>query len=195
MILLDTNVAIDAQDKHCSFHSWAKTRIAEAVAGEGASLSAVSLAELCVANRDPELLQQDLAHAGIITVDLPIGAAPICGAAYREYRAIRKKSRGGDAPAAPLPDFFIGAHAQLPGWKLATRDVRRFRIVKLPKEIGATRTRIGMSALPRRTPIGAARRQGTKKPVRSDGLSRKLGTGVTSFPRWQVRTWPRSFLL
>ena len=28
----------------------------------------------------------------------------------------------------PLPDFFIGAHAELMGWKLATRDVERYRI-------------------------------------------------------------------
>jgi predicted nucleic acid-binding protein len=28
----------------------------------------------------------------------------------------------------PSPDFFIGAHAKLMGWELATRDVERFRI-------------------------------------------------------------------
>ncbi|HAK06532.1 MAG TPA: DNA-binding protein, partial [Spartobacteria bacterium] len=40
----------------------------------------------------------------------------------------RKKSGGGDAPLTPLPDFFIGAHAELMGWKLATRDPERFRL-------------------------------------------------------------------
>jgi predicted nucleic acid-binding protein len=28
----------------------------------------------------------------------------------------------------PLPDFFIGAHAELMRWKLATRDVERYRL-------------------------------------------------------------------
>ena len=28
----------------------------------------------------------------------------------------------------PLPDFFTGAHVELMGWKLATRDVERYRI-------------------------------------------------------------------
>ena len=28
----------------------------------------------------------------------------------------------------PLPDFLIGAHAELMGWELATRDVEHFRI-------------------------------------------------------------------
>ena len=33
----------------------------------------------------------------------------------------------GKASSVPLPDFFIGAHAELMGWKLATRDVERYR--------------------------------------------------------------------
>jgi predicted nucleic acid-binding protein len=27
-----------------------------------------------------------------------------------------------------LPDFFVGAHAELMGWKLATRDMERYRL-------------------------------------------------------------------
>lgn len=34
--------------------------------------------------------------------------------------------RGGSRPA-PLPDFYIGAHAALAGYTLLTRDVRRYR--------------------------------------------------------------------
>ena len=62
MILLDTNVLIDARDSSQPDHSWAAKLIEEAAAGEGA------------------------------------------------------------APKTPLPDFFIGAHADTMGWKLATRD-------------------------------------------------------------------------
>jgi predicted nucleic acid-binding protein len=29
-------------------------------------------------------------------------------------------------PAMPLPDFFIGAHARIMGWELATADRGRF---------------------------------------------------------------------
>jgi predicted nucleic acid-binding protein len=34
----------------------------------------------------------------------------------------------GKASGVPLPDFFIGAHAELMRWKVATRDVERDRI-------------------------------------------------------------------
>lgn len=67
-------------------------------------------------------------RAGIVILDLPVAAAGICGRAYRRYRLARTRLGGGKAPSVPLADFFIGAHAELMGWKLATRDVERYRI-------------------------------------------------------------------
>jgi predicted nucleic acid-binding protein len=39
----------------------------------------------------------------------------------------RRAESGRDAPSLPLPDFFIGAHAQIMVWQLATADEGRFR--------------------------------------------------------------------
>ncbi|MEP6937513.1 MAG: hypothetical protein ABI871_05530 [Chthoniobacterales bacterium] len=64
----------------------------------------------------------------MLVLDLPVGAAPICGRAYHRYRSSRRKSGGGRGPTMPLLDFFIGAHAQLMGWLVATRDTERFRL-------------------------------------------------------------------
>jgi predicted nucleic acid-binding protein len=66
-------------------------------------------------------------QAGIVVLDFPAGAAAICGCAYRRYRLNRARSSGGKTSSVPLPDFFIGAHAELMSWKLATRDVERYR--------------------------------------------------------------------
>ena len=52
---------------------------------------------------------------------LPWDAAFVAGKAYRRYR-----SRGG-AKRAPLPDFYIGAHAAVAGLTLLTRDAKRYR--------------------------------------------------------------------
>jgi predicted nucleic acid-binding protein len=35
--------------------------------------------------------------------------------------------RRGGSRRAPLPDFYIGAHAALAGYTLLTRDARRYR--------------------------------------------------------------------
>ena len=128
MILIDTNVIIDAHHRQSRFRSSSAALIANAVGAEGAALNAVVLAELCVGQDDPSALAGELRAEGLDILDVPAAASPICGRAYAHYRAARRKSRGGEAPAMPLPDFFIGAHAELMGWKLATRDTERFRL-------------------------------------------------------------------
>ena len=58
MILLDTNVLIYAFDHDSPFCNWARETIADAVAGNGASINAVSLAEICVGDEDPPTVQR-----------------------------------------------------------------------------------------------------------------------------------------
>ena len=53
MILLDTNVLIYAFDLDSPFCQWSRETIASAVAGDGAAINAVSLAEICVGDADP----------------------------------------------------------------------------------------------------------------------------------------------
>jgi predicted nucleic acid-binding protein len=47
--------------------------------------------------------------------------------AYRHYIIARRVSGGTAPPKMPLPDFFLGAQAQIMGWKIATRDQERFK--------------------------------------------------------------------
>ena len=42
-------------------------------------------------------------------------------------RAFLRYRRAGGAREAPLPDFYIGAHAESEGLKLLTRDASRYR--------------------------------------------------------------------
>ena len=129
MILLDTNVVIDAQNKDSAFYTWSNQVIAEGLSTNGVGINAITLAELCSAARvNSEEVQSELHSADIQVTDLPARAAAICGRAYRRYRLARASSGGGRTPSVPLADFFIGAHAELMGWKLATRDVERYRI-------------------------------------------------------------------
>jgi predicted nucleic acid-binding protein len=126
MILLDTNVIVDALDKSQAHHAWAREQIEDAVASDGGGISVVTLAELCAGARNPADVEPEIKRLGITVHDVPAAAASICGAAYRRYILARRDSGGGAPPKTPLPDFFIGAQAEVMDWKIATRDHGRF---------------------------------------------------------------------
>jgi predicted nucleic acid-binding protein len=125
MILFDTSVILDALDKSSEHFDWASKLIIDAAAEDGAAVNAVTVAELCAGDRDPESVEADLLNWDLHVLDIPAAAAAVCGKAHRRYATMRRTSGGGVAPKIPLPDFFIGAHAEIMRWKLATRDAER----------------------------------------------------------------------
>lgn len=52
---------------------------------------------------------------------LPYEAAFLAGKAYLAY------PRRSGSKASPLPDFYIGAHAAIRGYRVLTHDVSRYR--------------------------------------------------------------------
>ncbi len=127
MILLDTNVPIYAGDPASPHRSWARATLADAVAGEGAAINSVILAEVCVGDLEPDTVADRIRSWGVEILDLPAAAAPVCAKAYLAYRERRRSESGKDSPRLPLPDFFVGAHAEVMGWTVATADPQRFR--------------------------------------------------------------------
>ncbi len=53
--------------------------------------------------------------------ELPCEAGFLAGKAFLAYR------RRGGQKRSPLPDFYIGAHAAVRGYRLLTRDAARYR--------------------------------------------------------------------
>jgi predicted nucleic acid-binding protein len=125
VILLDTNVLIYASTPRSPFRRWAREVIAEGVSGDGAATSVVSIAEICVGDAEPETVAERIRSWGVAVLDVPAAAAEPCARACGAYREHRRSDR--DAPLVPLPDFFIGAHAEVMGWPIATADEGRFR--------------------------------------------------------------------
>jgi predicted nucleic acid-binding protein len=125
MTLFDTSVILDALDKNSKHFDWASKLLIEAASEDGAAVNAVTVAELCAGDREPESVETDLRNWELEILDIPASAAAICGKTHRRYAIARRNSGGGAAPKIPLPDFFIGAHAEIMKWKLATRDAER----------------------------------------------------------------------
>jgi len=127
MKLLDTNVVNYARNKASPWHDWARLAIAEAGSTEGVGVNPVVLAELCAYAKPAGQLLRDLDAWDVQLLDLPAGAARLCGEAYDKYRTARKAQSQKDAAKVPLPDFFIGAHAEFKGWTVITNDPGRIK--------------------------------------------------------------------
>jgi predicted nucleic acid-binding protein len=107
------------------FTKWAVEKIAWLVSAEGAVLSMASLAELCAEDRAD--VPEEIRNFGVQLLDLPAAAAIQCGEAYRNIREEPEKRIWQGRAKMPLPDFFIGAHAELLGLEVVTNDADRYR--------------------------------------------------------------------
>ena len=126
MILLDSNVLIYADDPNSPFHLWAKELIIAWAGVEEAAVNPVIVAELCVGETNPSAIPARIQSWGILFADLPTSVSLVCARAYRLYRGRRNADSGKPSSVVPLPDFFIGAHAMVMGWDIATADRSRF---------------------------------------------------------------------
>ncbi len=118
---MDTNVFVDLWTQDPVWGAWSEEALARAAESGPLSVNPIIYAELCLGFEKESQLDETLAEAGVRRLALPYGAAWPAARAFAAYR-----KRGGGR-TAPLPDFFIGAHAQVEGLTLLTRDARRYR--------------------------------------------------------------------
>jgi predicted nucleic acid-binding protein len=121
MTLVDTNVLIDVLSDDPVWFGWSATWLDRRGDIGSMFINEVVFAELSVQMDSEAEMEQALAALKITLARTPIQALFIAGKAYEQYRA------AGGIRTGVLPDFFIGAHAQVAQWPLLTRDVRRFR--------------------------------------------------------------------
>lgn len=118
-ILVDTNVLLDVATEDARWFDWSSRELA---AGVGSlATNAVVYAEFSVYYERIEDVESALSALQLARLPIPFEAAFLAGKVFRQYR-----ERGGRRNA-PLPDFFIGAHAAVEGLTLLTRDPRRYR--------------------------------------------------------------------
>lgn len=82
----------------------------------------IIFAELSASFRKLEDLEKVLPLDLYKREPLPYKAAFLAGRAFVKY-----KRRGG-SKTSPMPDFYIGAHAEVANLRVLTRDPRRFRM-------------------------------------------------------------------
>ena len=118
--LFDSNVLLDAIYLDSVWQYWPKERIGRAVALDRAFINPIIYAELAPAFDSQEALERWLDSARFRRLDLSYDAGWRAGQAFARYR------RAGGPRKSLLPDFYIGAHAEIAGLTLVTRDVGRY---------------------------------------------------------------------
>ena len=121
MILFDTNVLLDIATADPVWLSWSENQLRSAAAQGPILINPIIYAELAPAFATAADLDRWLDPAVFQRLPLPYAAGWIAAQAFLKYR------RSGGAKTSPLPDFYIGAHAEIEGWTLVTRDAARYR--------------------------------------------------------------------
>ena len=120
-VLVDSNVLLDIVTNDPRWQRWSSAAL-EAAANEATLVvNPLIYAEVSIAYRKIEDVEAVLPSDVFRREALPYEAAFLAGKAFLQYR-----KRGG-ARRAPLPDFYIGAHAAVAGFRLLTRDDTRYR--------------------------------------------------------------------
>ncbi len=119
--LVDSNVILDVVTDDEEWQDWSSTMLSRAADAEHLVINPLIYAEVAVRFESIEALDEVLPSDYFIREPLPWAAAFLAARAFLPYR------RRGGAKRAPLPDFYIGAHAAIAGHTLLTRDPRRYR--------------------------------------------------------------------
>ena len=119
-VLVDTNVLVDVLRGGDTWGSWSAEQLARAAERSAVVINPIVYAELSVGFDTIEEL--DAAISPLIEREpLPYQAGFVARRAWLAYRR-----RGGTRTSA-LPDFYIGAHAAVAGYRLLTRDAAGYR--------------------------------------------------------------------
>ncbi len=120
-VLVDSNVLLDIATNDLQWFEWSAAAL-ECAANESVLVTnPIIYAEVSIAYKRIEDVESVVPSQVFRRDQLPYEAAFLAGKAFLQYR-----KRGG-AHRAPLPDFYIGAHAAVAGFRLLTRDAARYR--------------------------------------------------------------------
>ena len=119
--LVDTNVLVDIFSNDSKWDEWSEARIREARAHGNLVINPLIYAEICAGYPTQRHADRVLSPQVFRRENLPWDAAFHASRAFLAYRG------SGGVKRSPLPDFYIGAHADLRGYRLLTRDPARYR--------------------------------------------------------------------
>jgi predicted nucleic acid-binding protein len=120
-ILIDSNVLLDLMTEDTQWFSWSAAAVERAADRFRLVINAMIYAEVSARFSRIEDLEAALPKEMLEREAIPYEAAFLAGKAFLAYR------RRSGMKRSPLPNFYIGAHAAIAGYRLLTRDATRYR--------------------------------------------------------------------
>ena len=120
-VMVDSNVLLDLMTEDRGWFSWSAKALEKAADRFRLVINPIIYAEVSIRYSRIEDLEAALPRTLLDREAIPYEAAFLAGKCFLAYR-----QRGGTKQSS-LPDFFIGAHAAVAGYRLLTRDAARYR--------------------------------------------------------------------
>ena len=120
-ILVDSNIILDVATQDPVWAARSGSLLAREAERAQLVFNPIIFAEVSVGYERVEELEAALPPDLFRRESLPWAAAFLAGKCFLAYR------RRGGKKTSTLPDFYIGAHAALAGYRLLTRDAARYR--------------------------------------------------------------------
>jgi len=120
-ILVDSNIILDIVTEDKRWFGWSNKTLTRLSAANMFVINPIIYSEVSVGFEKIEGLEDVLDPRLFRRDQIPWEAAFLAGKCFLQYR------RQGGKRDAPLPDFFIGAHAAVSKMQLLTRDEVRYR--------------------------------------------------------------------
>jgi predicted nucleic acid-binding protein len=120
-VLVDSNVLLDIFTEDRRWLPWSSAALETAANESRLIVNPIVYSEVSARFERIEELDEALPLSIFEREPIPYEAAFLAGKAFLAYR-----KRSG-TKTSPLPDFYIGAHAAIRGYRVLTRDVTRYR--------------------------------------------------------------------
>ncbi len=120
-VLVDSNVILDVVTNDPTWGDWSAQALERTADAAILVINPLVYAEVSIGFDKIEDLEAALPIDLYRREALPFEAGFLAGKCFLRYR------RAGGTKRSPLPDFYVGAHAAIAGYRLLTRDATRYR--------------------------------------------------------------------
>ncbi len=120
-VFVDSCVLLDLFTNDANWADWSENILEKYSQTNSLYMNSIVYTEVSIGFNQVEEVEKAINALNIKVLEMPREALFLAGKTFLKYR----KNKG--TKTSPLPDFFIGAHASVSGFKLITRDTAKYK--------------------------------------------------------------------